>query len=220
MLSSMNNRAAVNVYLTSGRTSEDLSRLELLDWVNESLKAQFTKIDELCTGAAYCQFMDMLFPNIINMDRVKCFTNEETDFKQNFKILEASFKKMSVDKQIPSEKLIKRCFQHHLQFLKWFKKFFDANYEGRSYDPRAVRGGAPMGFGAESISVNFLASTTPFPIQGRHSTSNSARKSYWEQVKPGTSEKVTPMQMQETGEGQECLAKKMSHLKLRRTQSW
>ena len=26
------------------------------------LQAELAKIEELCTGAAYCQFMDMLFP--------------------------------------------------------------------------------------------------------------------------------------------------------------
>ena len=31
-------------------------------WVNECLQSQFIKIEELCTGAAYCQFMDMMFP--------------------------------------------------------------------------------------------------------------------------------------------------------------
>jgi RP/EB family microtubule-associated protein len=34
----------------------------MLAWVNDTLSANFTKIEELCSGAAYCQFMDMLFP--------------------------------------------------------------------------------------------------------------------------------------------------------------
>lgn len=49
-------------------------------------------------GAAYCQFMDMLFPNSVPMKRVKFRTNLEHEYIQNFKILQASFKKMSVDK--------------------------------------------------------------------------------------------------------------------------
>jgi hypothetical protein len=52
---------AVNVFATNV-TSENLSRHEMLSWVNGSLDATFCKIEELCTGAAYCQFMDMLFP--------------------------------------------------------------------------------------------------------------------------------------------------------------
>ena len=53
---------AVNVFSTSS-TAENLSRHEMLNWVNDCLQSAFTKVEELCTGAAYCQFMDMLFPS-------------------------------------------------------------------------------------------------------------------------------------------------------------
>ena len=52
---------SVNVYSTSV-TTDNLSRHDMLAWVNQSLDANFSKIEEMCTGAAYCQFMDMLFP--------------------------------------------------------------------------------------------------------------------------------------------------------------
>lgn len=88
---------AVNVYSTNV-TSENLSRHDMLAWVNECLQSSFGKIEELCTGAAYCQFMDMLFPGSVQLKRVKFKTNLEHEYIQNFKILQASFKKMSVDK--------------------------------------------------------------------------------------------------------------------------
>ena len=34
----------------------------MLAWVNDCLNSQLSKIEEMCSGAAYCQFMDMLFP--------------------------------------------------------------------------------------------------------------------------------------------------------------
>lgn len=40
---------AVNVYSTNV-TSENLSRHDMLLWVNDCLNAQFGKIEELCTG--------------------------------------------------------------------------------------------------------------------------------------------------------------------------
>lgn len=88
---------AVNVYSTNV-TTENLSRHDMLAWVNECLQSSFGKIEELCTGAAYCQFMDMLFPGSVQLKRVKFRTNLEHEYIQNFKILQASFKKMSVDK--------------------------------------------------------------------------------------------------------------------------
>ncbi|XP_043644896.1 microtubule-associated protein RP/EB family member 1 isoform X2 [Drosophila teissieri] len=137
---------AVNVYSTNV-TSENLSRHDMLAWVNDCLQSQFSKIEELCTGAAYCQFMDMLFPNSVPVKRVKFRTNLEHEYIQNFKILQAGFKKMSVDKIIPVDKLIKGRFQDNFEFLQWFKKFFDANYDGREYDPVTQRGGVKLGNG-------------------------------------------------------------------------
>ncbi|XP_055374215.1 microtubule-associated protein RP/EB family member 1 isoform X2 [Condylostylus longicornis] len=137
---------AVNVYSTNV-TTENLSRHDMLSWVNDCLQAQFTKIEELCTGAAYCQFMDMLFPGSVQMKRVKFRTNLEHEYIQNFKILQASFKKMNVDKIIPVDKLIKGRFQDNFEFLQWFKKFFDANYDGREYEPYIARGGIKLGNG-------------------------------------------------------------------------
>ncbi|XP_039479338.1 microtubule-associated protein RP/EB family member 1 isoform X2 [Drosophila santomea] len=140
------NIMAVNVYSTNV-TSENLSRHDMLAWVNDCLQSQFSKIEELCTGAAYCQFMDMLFPNSVPVKRVKFRTNLEHEYIQNFKILQAGFKKMSVDKIIPVDKLIKGRFQDNFEFLQWFKKFFDANYDGREYDPVSQRGGVKLGNG-------------------------------------------------------------------------
>jgi hypothetical protein len=46
--------------------------------------------------------------------------------------------------------LIKGRFQDNFEFLQWFKKFFDANYDGRDYDASGAREGLPMGLGAGS----------------------------------------------------------------------
>ena len=40
---------AVNVYNTSV-TAENLSRHDILGWINDTLKTNLTKIEELCTG--------------------------------------------------------------------------------------------------------------------------------------------------------------------------
>ncbi len=44
---------AVNVYSTSAAT-ENLSRHEMLAWVNDSLQTSFQKIEQLCTGEFPC----------------------------------------------------------------------------------------------------------------------------------------------------------------------
>ncbi|XP_049877030.1 microtubule-associated protein RP/EB family member 1 isoform X4 [Pectinophora gossypiella] len=151
---------AVNVYSTNV-TSENLSRHDMLAWVNDCLQSNFNKIEELCTGAAYCQFMDMLFPGSVPMKRIKFKTNLEHEYIQNFKILQAGFKKMGVDKVIPVDKLIKGRFQDNFEFLQWFKKFFDANYDGREYDAFEARGGISLGSGAPEPGVPLCAVPPP-----------------------------------------------------------
>ncbi|XP_078069160.1 microtubule-associated protein RP/EB family member 3-like isoform X2 [Mustelus asterias] len=131
---------AVNVYSTSV-TSENLSRHDMLSWVNDSLQLNYTKIEQLCSGTAYCQFMDMLFPGCILLKKVKFQAKLEHEYIQHFKILQAAFKKMNVDKIIPVERLVKGKFQDNFEFVQWFKKFFDANYDGKEYDPVLARQG-------------------------------------------------------------------------------
>jgi len=138
--------SAVNVYSTSV-TTDNLSRHDMLAWINDCLASKYTKIEEMCTGSAYCQFMDMLFPGSIQLKKVKFKTNLEHEYIQNFKILQSAFKKVNVDKIVPVDKLMKGRFQDNFEFVQWFKKFFDANYGGDEYDPIAARGGAEMGFG-------------------------------------------------------------------------
>lgn len=140
---------AVNVYSTSV-TTDNLSRHDMLAWVNQSLESNFSKIEEMCTGAAYCQFMDMLFPNCIPLKRVKLRTSLEHEYIHNFKILQGGFKKMNVDKIVPVDKLVKGRFQDNFEFIQWFKKFFDANWDGSEYDAMAMRGNQEMGAGKAS----------------------------------------------------------------------
>ncbi|XP_039306432.1 microtubule-associated protein RP/EB family member 1 isoform X2 [Solenopsis invicta] len=157
---------AVNVYATN-MTSDNLSRHDMLAWVNDCLQSSFTKIEELCTGAVYCQFMDMLFPNSVPLKRVKFKTNLEHEYIQNFKILQGGFKKMNVDKVIPVDKLIKGRFQDNFEFLQWFKKFFDANYDGREYDAYDARGCIPLGSGVDGTHTLSNPQLVPLPPQSK-----------------------------------------------------
>lgn len=135
---------AVNVYATSS-TTENLSRHDMLAWVNDSLSTKYSKIEELCTGAIYCQFMDMLFPGSVMLKKVKFNTKLEHEYINNFKVLQNTFKTVNVDKVIPVDRLVKGRFQDNFEFIQWFKKFFDANYGGQEYDALGSRGGEQVG---------------------------------------------------------------------------
>lgn len=119
----------VNVYATSC-TTENLSRHDMLAWVNDCLKTHYTKIEELCSGAAYCQFMDMLFAGCVQLKKVKFKTNLEHEYIQNFKILQAAFKRVGVDKNIPVDRLVKGRFQvsHQMSSFSRSKSIFKKSF--------------------------------------------------------------------------------------------
>merc|ERR1719187_139105 len=91
----------------------------------------------------------MLFPGSIQLKKVKFDTKLEHEYINNFKILQAAFKKMNVDKIVSVDRLVKGRFQDNFEFLQWFKKFFDANYGGQEYDAHEMRGGTNLGSGGK-----------------------------------------------------------------------
>merc|ERR1719462_556215 len=97
----------------------------------------------------------MLFPGCIQLKKVKFNTKLEHEYINNFKVLQNSFKSVNVDKIIPVDRLVKGRFQDNFEFVQWFKKFFDANYEGQEYDGAAARAqvGAPPKVGAKPTGV-------------------------------------------------------------------
>ncbi|UJR15897.1 hypothetical protein I4U23_002820 [Adineta vaga] len=157
--------AAVNVYHTSV-TTDNLSRNDILQWINTALEANFIKVEDLCSGSAYCQFMEMMFPGAIGSrsKRVKWNTKLEHEYINNFKVLQEYFKALTVDKIVPVEKLVKGKFQDNFEFVQWFKKFFDANYTAaHDYDPVAARDGQPLGSGGKASAATSGIRAPPAP---------------------------------------------------------
>eukprot|EP00800_Vazella_pourtalesii_P007170 TRINITY_DN194_c0_g1_i1.p1 TRINITY_DN194_c0_g1~~TRINITY_DN194_c0_g1_i1.p1 ORF type:complete len:298 (-),score=61.66 TRINITY_DN194_c0_g1_i1:100-930(-) len=116
-------------------------RSEYLKWVNDSLKMNLQKVEEMCTGTAYCQFMHVLFPESIVLKRVRWFANSDHQYMDNFKILQKAFAELQVKKLIPLERLVKGNFMENYDFLVWFKVFYDANFQEwpPGYDAKEIR---------------------------------------------------------------------------------
>ncbi|KAG9051626.1 hypothetical protein FS837_000013 [Tulasnella sp. UAMH 9824] len=116
------------------------SRTELLQWLNDLLQTNYTKVEQCGTGGAYCQIMDSIYGDV-PMSRVKMNAKHEYEFLANFKILQNVFKAKKVEKPIPVEKLVKCKMQDNLEFLQWIRRFWDANASGEPYDAAARRKG-------------------------------------------------------------------------------
>jgi len=131
------------------------SRTELLAWLNDLLKLKYTKVEQCGTGAAHCQIIDSIYPGTVHLSKVKFNANQEFEYIQNFKVLQAAFQKNSIDKNIPVERLVKCKFQDNLEFLQWMKKYWDAYYSGEEYDALARRNNSsPMARRGTKDSIN------------------------------------------------------------------
>ena len=60
-----------------------------VDWVNTDLNLNFTKVENFATGAAYCQFLDRIFPGSIPLTKVKFQAKLEWEYLENFKVLQS-----------------------------------------------------------------------------------------------------------------------------------
>lgn len=115
------------------------SRTELLQWLNTLLDLQYTKVENCGTGAAYCQLMDCIFGGI-PLQKVKFNSTNEYDYRNNMKILQASFNKNGITKSIDTERLIKCRLQDNLELLQWFKKMWlDRKDVNDDYNARVMR---------------------------------------------------------------------------------
>lgn len=117
------------------------SRQELVNWVNDTLQLQISKVDECGKGYVYCQLLDAIYGDI-PISRVNFNANNEYEYITNFKILQSGFQTHNIDKPIEVQRLVRCKFQDNLEFLQWFKRFWEMNFPGHDYDPVARRGGA------------------------------------------------------------------------------
>ncbi|XP_035216626.1 microtubule-associated protein RP/EB family member 1-like [Stegodyphus dumicola] len=116
----------INVITTN--QVENLSRMDLLHWVNSLLGKNVKRVEDLCSGLEYCEFLNILFPGCIAVKKIKQHANQEHEYIHNLKLLQRAFNEIGCDKAVPIEKLAKKRFQDNFEFLQWFKKFFDANF--------------------------------------------------------------------------------------------
>ncbi|ONH69904.1 Protein BIM1 [Cyberlindnera fabianii] len=154
------------------------SRMELLNWVNTTLDLNYTKVEQLGTGAAYCQLMDSIFLDVA-MKKVKFDATKEYEYLNNYKVLQACFLKHKINKTIPVERLVKCRFQDNLEFFQWIRKFWKDNKDESEYDPNARRKYLPPPVSSTPAprSTKNIASTPNVASSSRRSTSASSTSS-------------------------------------------
>ena len=109
----------------------ELSRGELLAWVNDLTSLNLSKVESLGTGSAHCLIINSIYGDI-PLQKINFKAIHEYEYVQNFKVLQEAFVRHRIDRTVPVDRLIKLKFQDNLEFLQWIKKYWDAHFEGGS----------------------------------------------------------------------------------------
>jgi RP/EB family microtubule-associated protein len=132
----------------------------LLDFFNDLLSLNLAKIEQTASGAVACQITEYIYPGSIQMSKVNWEAKSDYEFVQNYKLLQAAFKKHKVERYVDVEKLIKAKYQDNLEFCQWLKAFFDMSGAYREhYDPVEARS---KGKGADKIGSILKANAGKF----------------------------------------------------------
>jgi RP/EB family microtubule-associated protein len=115
-------------------------RKELLEFFNDLLSLNLSKIEQTASGAVACQLAELIFPGSVPMSKVNWGAKSDYEFVQNYKLLQAAFTKNRVQRHVDVDKLIRGKYQDNLEFCQWLKAFYDQSGVYReNYDPVAVR---------------------------------------------------------------------------------
>lgn len=84
------------------------SRNEIISWINDLLKIDLTKIEQLGSGSIYCHILDAAYPEKVPLNKVKWNAYLEVDFLYNFKILQTAFQRLNIHKFIDVQHILFR----------------------------------------------------------------------------------------------------------------
>ena len=84
-----------------------IGRFELLNWLNDLLQLDYSKVEQCGSGAAYCQIMDAIMPGRVPLQKVNFEAASEYEYTKNYKVLQMCFERQGIDKKIDVQALMK-----------------------------------------------------------------------------------------------------------------
>jgi RP/EB family microtubule-associated protein len=167
-----------------------VGRKDLLEFFNDLLDLEYSKIEQSATGAMACQLTSLIFPGSIPMSRVQWDGKADYEFVANYKLLQNAFAKHKVQRYVDVTKLIRGKYQDNLEFCQWLKAFYDQSGAMRpdDYDAALVRtkgkGGTHFnaahsrtkGKRKPAASSSRAAATTARPAVARTTTARTATR--------------------------------------------
>jgi len=145
-----------------------VSKAVLLEWLNTVFGLSYVKVEECASGAVYCQILDAIYPGQVPMKTVKWNAKNEYEWVANFKIAQKVMTAQNIAKPLPIDKLVKGKYQDNLEFLQWFKHFFECRFGGQPYDAfgrRALGVGGSSGIGGAKPAPRPATAAVAAPVK-------------------------------------------------------
>jgi len=114
-------------------------RTQLIDWLNSTFKLSVTKVEQCSNGAIYCQVFDSIFTGKVQMSKLNWSARDAHECIANYKVLQQTFDRCSLSRNIPVDSLIRGKYQDNLEFLQWVKSYWEQAQVTPDYDPVARR---------------------------------------------------------------------------------
>ena len=149
-----------------------VGRKEILDFINSTLELQISKVEDTASGCVACQLLDIIYPNVVPMSKVNWSATRDFEFVANYRILQTCFTKLQIEHRIDVDKLTGAKYLDTLEFMQWFKRYYELNVESKgAYDCQGQR--AKGIGGAAVVSTNDMYGTSSTEVSKPSSSGGS-----------------------------------------------
>lgn len=127
--------------MTSKSSTSFSSSNQILQWISENFTYKIDKIENASSGLLYLEIINKLYPKSICSSKINKPKSNNIQLLsydsilKNFKLLQNAFKVNKIQKNFDMKRLMSGSFQENLEFLQWFKSYYENIYSyGRCND--------------------------------------------------------------------------------------
>ncbi|EGC29633.1 hypothetical protein DICPUDRAFT_99773 [Dictyostelium purpureum] len=169
-----------------------VGRNEILNWINDLLQLDYKKIEQMGSGAALCQIIDVIHPGRINLKMVNFNAKYDYEYVKNFSYLQEAFAKIGIEKYVEVSELVKSRPQANLEFCQWLKKYFDQFYNGEAYNALERRQQLKILTDRDKVLLKGKAGTSSIKPAASKPTASATSKPVAAATKPTTTAAAKP----------------------------
>lgn len=120
--------------MTSKSSTSFSSSNQILQWISENFTYKIDKIENASNGLLYLEIINKLYPKSICSSKINKPKSNNIQLLsydsilKNFKLLQNLFKVNKIQKNFDMQRLMSGSFQENLEFLQWFKSYYENIY--------------------------------------------------------------------------------------------